>query len=236
MGFKRSVEAAASLLLLAASAQAAVEGKVTLSGTPAELAHPVRFTAADPTCPHGASLTQENWKIAPGGGLADTIITVQNAPASKPDAKALVDQKGCRYEPHVLCIVQGTTVTFKNSDQTLHNVHGMQYMGANENSVDLFNLGQIGGMSTDQIFDTSGIFKIKCDVHPWMLGWIFVTQSRFFAVTGADGAFRLPAGLPDGAYHAQAWHSGFEKPLLQDFTVKGGNATVNFEFNAAQAN
>jgi len=223
-----------TLLLLASSALASVQGKVTLLGTPRDPDVPIP-TASDPACGHG-NLTTENWKIGPGNGLADTVVWVQDGPAGKPnpDAKAVIDQKGCRYIPHVLCIPKGTTVTFKNDDQTLHNVHGMQYLGKNENSVDIFNLGQIAGMATGQTFDTAGIFKIKCDVHSWMLGWIIVTESRFFAVTGADGSFQFPP-LPDGSYHAQAWHSGFDKPLVQNFVVKGGNATLDFQFNAALA-
>jgi hypothetical protein len=68
-----------------------------------------------------------------------------------------------------------------------------------------------------------------------MQGWVLVKETRFFAVTGPDGSFQLPSGLPDGSYHAQAWHSGFDKPLVRNFIVKGGNATLDFQFNAAQA-
>lgn len=223
-----------ALFLIGSAAFASVQGKVTLAGTPRDPDAPIKTSVSDPACAHG-NLTTENWKIGPRNGLANTVVWVANGPAGKPEAKPVVDQKGCRYIPHVLCVVKGTAVTFKNDDQTLHNVHGLQYLGKNENAVDLFNLGQIAGMATDQTFDTAGVFKIKCDVHPWMQGWVLVVETGFFAVTGADGTFQLPAGLPDGTYHAQAWHSGFDKPLEKDFVVKGGNGAVDFEFNAAQA-
>ena len=223
------------LLLLGASALGAVQGRVTLNGAPRDPDVPIRIASSDPACSHSGKLVTENWKIGDKNGLADTVVWVQDGPPGKPGAKAVVEQKGCRYAPHVLCIVKGTTVTFKNEDNTLHNVHGSEYRGKYEESVDLFNLGQIAGMATDQNFDQTGIFKIKCDVHPWMLGWILVTGTGYFAVTGPDGAFQFPPGLPDGSYRAQAWHSGFEKPLVQNFVVKDGNATLDLEFSAAQA-
>jgi len=223
------------LLLSGSAALAAVQGKVTLNGAPRDPDTPIRVTATDPACAHSARMMTENWKIGAGGGLADAVVWVQDGPAGKPEGKALVEQKGCRYVPHVLCIVKGTAVTFKNDDDTLHNVHGLEYRGKDENSLDLFNLGETRGMAIDQEFGQTGIFKIKCDVHPWMLGWIIVTGARYFAVTGPDGSFQFPAGLPDGSYHAQAWHSGFEKPLVRDFTVKDGNATLELEFNAVLA-
>ncbi|SRR5579862_261540 len=229
-----SLRLSAPVLLLATSAFAAVHGKVTLAGAPKNPDVAIRVGVSDPACTRMGKVMTENWKIGEGNGLADAVVWVLDAPPARPVGTETIVQKGCRYVPHVLCIAKGATVTFRNDDPTLHNIHASEYRGKAENAVELFNAGQTEGMATNEVFNHAGIFKIRCDVHPWMEGWILVTDGCCFAVTGADGSFQLPA-LPDGNYTAQAWHSGFEKPLTHKFTVKGGNAILDLEFNAAQA-
>jgi len=221
------------VLVLAFNAQAAVTGKVTLAGKPAKGDVPVN-AAADPKCQHGEGLKTEHWKIGPGGELADVVVSVTNAPAgAAASEKPVITQKGCQYLPHVSAIQKGQTVTIMNEDDTLHNVHGLADAGKGKS---LFNLGQpIKGMKTDKKFDEVGVVKLKCDVHPWMLSYLAVVDTPYFAVSKADGTFSLPAGLPDGEYTVQAWHSRFAQPLTQTVKVAGGNAEVNFNFDAAQA-
>ena len=75
------------------------------------------------------------------------------------------------------------------------------------------------------------IFRVKCDVHPWMGAWIAVIDSPFFAITGKDGKFTLPKGLPNGDYTVVIWH---EKYGTQDakLSVKDGRGEVNFTVKA----
>jgi hypothetical protein len=54
----------------------------------------------------------------------------------------------------------------------------------------------------------SSIVKFKCDVHPWMTGYVAVTDHPFFAVTGDDGSFTIP-NVPAGTYTIEAWHERF---------------------------
>ncbi len=72
------------------------------------------------------------------------------------------------------------------------------------------------------------IFKVKCDVHPWMTGWVAVFDHPYFAVTGDDGAFTIK-GLPDGTYTLQAWHERYGTKD-QTVVVKAGVATADFAF------
>lgn len=221
-------------LAMSATAAADVTGKVTLRGTPSNPDVQIR-TTADRRCTHGANITTENWKVGVDGGLADVVVTVKAPAVATPaGVKPLFDQQGCRYVPHVLAISSGATVTFRNSDQTLHNIHGIEFHGRSQPGRDLFNIGQpTQGATTDRKFEQPGVFQIRCDVHPWMLGWIFVTEQKLAAVTSGEGTFNFSARLPDGQYSAEAWHSGFEQTLAQNFAVKDGNGVVNFEFQAA---
>ena len=51
----------------------------------------------------------------------------------------------------------------------------------------------------------AAVIKFKCDVHPWMTGYVAVTDHPFFAVTGDDGSFTIPS-VPAGTYTIEAWH------------------------------
>jgi uncharacterized protein (DUF2141 family) len=87
----------------------------------------------------------------------------------------------------------------------------------------------IPNMEIEKTFDDVEIFKIKCDVHPWMSSWVGVFDNPFFAVTDADGSFEL-AGLPAGTYTVVAVHEKYgEKPT--EVTVGDGEAgTADFAY------
>ena len=99
---------------------------------------------------------------------------------------AVMDQNGCRYRPRVLVAQAGQTVEIRNSDATLHNVH--TYKG----TATLFNLAHIQGTAPyKKKFPTVGdVVKFKCDVHPWMTGYVLVTDNPHFAVSGDDGTLQ----------------------------------------------
>lgn len=220
-------------LIFAFNSNAAVTGKVTLTGKPAKGDVTIN-AAADPKCAHGDVLKTEHWKIGPNGELADVVVSVTNAPVgAAAGEKPVITQKGCKYLPHVTALQKGQTVVIMNEDDTLHNVHGVSDAGKGKS---IFNFGQpIKGMKTDKKFDAAGVVKLKCDVHPWMLSYVAIVDTPYFAVTKEDGTFSLPAGLPDGEYTAQAWHNRFAQPVTATVKVSGGNAEVNFNFDAAQA-
>jgi hypothetical protein len=113
----------------------------------------------------------------------------------------VLDQKGCRYTPHVLGVQVGQPLEVLNSDPTLHNVHALPT--ANRE----FNTGQpLAGMKHTHRFSTREVMvPFKCDVHPWMRAFIGVLDHPYFGVTTADGTFRLE-GLPPGTYTVEAWH------------------------------
>jgi len=131
---------ASLLLLLGASALEAgsVTGKVTFEG-PVPRLRPVDMNA-DPACAakHSAPVAPDILTLGPGKGMKYVLVQVKNAPASSagaPKEPAVVDQVGCRYEPHVVGVMAGQPLRFKNSDGVLHNVHGLPKESAQ------FNLG-----------------------------------------------------------------------------------------------
>ena len=99
----------------------------------------------------------------------------------------------------------GRSCRSKTTDKTMHNVH--TYKGQET----ILNQGQPAGSSAikkDNVATEAAILKFKCDVHPWMTGFLVVTDHPFFQTTGADGAFKLDK-VPAGKYTLEAWHSKY---------------------------
>lgn len=219
----------------AAPVCAEVTGRVTLKGSPKNADRVIKM-AGDPKCAHFGEIKTEVWKVSEDGGLAEAVVIVPDAPPNESPREVLMDQTGCRYVPHVVAIEKGASVRFRNSDPTLHNVRGTEYRGKGVLERNLFNVGQPGKGTQNVIpFKEPGRYQVKCDVHPWMQAWVIVAESGTFAVSTSDGSFKLPT-LPDGDYTARAWHGGFDEPVETRFTVTGGTARLEIEFDAAQAN
>lgn len=134
-----------------------------------------------------------------------------DAKFSPPSTPVVLDQVGCRYDPHVFGIMAKQPLLIKNSDEgVLHNIHSFSKSG---NS---FNFGMPKIMeSTKRFKKPETMVRIKCDVHGWMSSYAGVLDHPFYAVSGTDGSFELPP-LPPGEYTIEAWH---EEYGVQEQTV-----------------
>jgi hypothetical protein len=137
-----------------------------------------------------------------------------------------VNQLGCMYHPRVLGARANQDIVFTNSDPTLHNIASKPTKSTAWNFVT-----PQGASGSRSIKKPEVMVKVGCDVHPWMRAYIGVLDHPFFAVTGADGRFKL-AGLPPGTYTLGVWHERLgssEQPvtlppksqLVADFALPG---------------
>lgn len=157
--------------------------------------------------------------IGTDDGIANVVITVDVAGAELkvPTEPLHIDQKECHFEPHILVAPAGAKVGFLNSDQVSHNVH--TYASKN----DSFNKTIAPGSKEEQVLAKGDKIEVKCDIHPWMNGWIYVTETPFYAVTKEDGSFSIP-GLKPGTYKAEAWHEKFGKKKLEIVVKEDGKS------------
>jgi hypothetical protein len=181
-----------------------VMGKISYEGEPPART-PVRM-AADPNCtPSEAQALSETTIVGADGGLQNVFVYVKDGLGNRiyetPTAPIVLDQRGCRYEPHVFGVFVGQPVEIRNSDPTLHNVHAIPKTN------DEFNFGQQPSTPPmTRTFDEPEIgVSFRCDVHGWMRAYANVVTHPFFAVTAADGSYEIK-GLPAGTYTIEAWH------------------------------
>ena len=208
---------------------ATVAGAIKLEGAAPKM--PNLQMGADPYCQsqHPAPVADEEVVVGPAGELANVFVYIKNAPAGNYTAPAqslMLDQKGCKYTPHVSGIQVGQKLEIKNDDATLHNVHAMPTVNSQ------FNEGQpVQGMVAEKSFDKAEMtpFKIKCDVHGWMKSYMAVMPHPFYAVSQMNGQFTIP-NLPPGTYTVVAWH---EKYGAQEQNITVGpkeSKQVSFTF------
>jgi plastocyanin len=177
----------------------------------------------------------ETFVVGDGGALANVFVYVKdglgNYVYDTPTEPARIDQRECRYRPHVFGMRVGQPLEILNSDPTLHNIHATPKVN-NE-----FNTGQpIQGMKTTHTFtakEADVIVPFKCDVHGWMNAYVGVLDHPYFAVTKPDGSFSIP-NLPPGSYTLAAWHERLGTQTMPlTVAAKESKSDANFTFKAA---
>lgn len=154
---------------------------------------------------------------------ADAVVyaVVPGKTFPAPAEHVKMDQANLVFSPHVVPVLVGTTVDFLNSDAVLHNVYSP------DACADKFNLGTWPkGQTKSYTFKKECVATLLCKVHPEMEGFVAAVPTPYFAVTKADGSFRI-ADVPDGAYTVKVWHPK-AKGTQKAVTVKGAT-TADFE-------
>ena len=183
--------------------------------------------AADPFCAsrHDGPVLLPTVDVDATGGLRNAVVYVaDSAPAAAPVREVRMDQRGCIYEPRVLGVRAGQSIVFRNSDDTLHNVNVRPQVN------DGFNVGQpVPGMETRRSFAVAEVgIPVRCDVHPWMIGFISVFDHAQFAVTDETGSFTI-YGLSEGTHLLEVWHESLGTQTLE-VTVRGDETNVGLEY------
>ena len=137
-------------------------------------------------------------------------------------SKVTLGQRNQRFEPELLIVPVGTTVSFPNLDPIFHNVFSLS-------KPKQFDLGYYPAGETRTVkFGKAGIVQVYCHIHPDMNAAIVVATGTWFAQPGPDGTFVL-RDVPGGAYQIVAWHksAGFFRKEIQ--VPESGSVAVSFE-------
>jgi hypothetical protein len=224
---RRTVTAATALALVAGAAMwfvtnagaqggGTIEADVKYNGAP--VVEKLKVNKDTEKC--GTEAVVEKVVVGGNKGLANAVVSVPGAKgASK--AKAVLDQHGCKFVPHVV-VMQPGELEIKNSDDILHNLH--TYSTANPS----INKAQPKFKKTmTEKLDKPEFVKVTCDVHSWMLGWVAVVPG-LAGVTDKDGVTKIE-NVPAGKQKVEVWHETLGKQE-KEVDVKAGQVTkVSFE-------
>ena len=197
-----------------------VSGTVKFDGTPPKPKQ-LEVTKDKEVCgvkPH----FDEDVVVGADGGIQNAVVVIKGAKGDMKPSDVTFDQKGCRYEPHVLAFEAGSTVNIDNSDGILHNIH--TYSKVNPP----FNMAQPKFKKViKEKVEKPEVIKVTCDAHGWMHGWWYATDTPYFAVTDDKGNYTIN-DVPPGSYTIEVWQ---EKLGTKDDKVDvkdGQTATENF--------
>jgi len=188
---------------------------------------------ADAICAakHTEPVMPEALVLGEGQTLANVLVKitkgVPDQEFSAPGEAVVIDQKGCKYTPHVIGMMKGQKIKFLNPDGTMHNVHALCKVNTE------FNMGmpKFKKEAEKSFSKTEEVFAIKCDVHPWMGCWVEVFSHPFFSVSAMNGTFKIE-GLGPGTYEVTAWHEKLGSQTASVTIAKDGEAkTADFTFS-----
>jgi plastocyanin len=115
-----------------------------------------------------------------------------------------VDQVDKQFVPYVKPIFAGSKVRFPNSDHIRHQVYSFS-------PAKKFELPLYGGTDAQPVvFDKPGVVVLGCNIHDWMVGYIYVADTPFFAKTEVAGTATIN-NLPPGDYAVRVWHPSMEQ-------------------------
>lgn len=148
----------------------------------------------------------ERLLVSPDGGVANTVVYLKDIshgkPMDLPQARRFLNQKNCRYEPHILLVPVQGVLTVKSSDPLLHTVH---MSGSADYNLPFTSQGQ----EIARPMTREGSVSLRCNAgHVWMNSEMMVAKHPYYTVTDADGNFEL-GQVPPGKYEIVAWHEGW---------------------------
>ena len=189
---------------------------------PASAAAPA--TPAVPAAAGNSPGRVEGKAPAPTGSAAVVVVLeprTEREFAPQTD-KPVMDQIGQTFGPEVLLVRTGQPVEFRNSDDTLHNVH----VDHDETREPAFNVAIPTGGTYTYSFKHDGFYRVGCDIHPSMAATIFSATTPFVTLAEPDGRFTFD-DVPPGAWTVTVFSAG--KRLQREVDVRGGVASVTVE-------
>lgn len=134
--------------------------------------------------------------------------------------EAVMDQRDRRFEPDLLVVTRGSSISFPNSDNIRHHVYSFS-------PARRFELALYSGTPAEPVeFPDAGIVAVGCNIHDWMSAHIVVLDTPYFATSSESEPISLQA--PPGNYRLRLWHPrlgaevGVAAPIEQDVELSEG--------------
>jgi plastocyanin len=143
---------------------------------------------------------------------------------------AAVDQVDKQFVPYVKVVLIGSTIRFPNSDNIRHQVYS--FSPAKKFELPLY----AGAQAPPITFDKAGVVVLGCNIHDWMIGYVYVSETPFFAKTNGAGTATL-TDLPAGEYMVRVWQpsmDGSEQSTVRRISVRAQDQGAATPTNLAE--
>ncbi len=145
-----------------------------------------------------------------GNPLTNAVVWLEGD-LYKPKAEQVSDmfsmgQKDRAFTPHILVVPTGAKIEFPNFDSILHHVYSFSKPKPFE--LKLYKETP----KSEIVFENNGVVELGCNIHDWMLGYILVVDSGYYALTDKQGRANIalsPSQIGKAQLHV--WHERFEK-------------------------
>jgi len=142
-----------------------------------------------------------------GEPLPEAVVWIEPGPTQPSPQPIAMDQQKRSFVPYILPVQAGTTVVFPNSDPINHHVYSFSPTKRFE-----LRLHHQGDSAQEVRFDQAGLVTLGCNIHDWMLGFILVVDSPWFAQTDKQGHARL-SFEPAANQQLHLWHPRIADPV-----------------------
>ncbi|MFQ5753633.1 MAG: carboxypeptidase regulatory-like domain-containing protein [bacterium] len=195
-----------------------LSGKVTFSGEvpipkQLEITQDQNVCGKEPKHNESLVVSKESHGLR---NVVGSIVNISKGKAWPADIEpSVLDQNGCRFDPHVLVVPKEAKFNVLNNDGIMHNIHTY----SNENMP--INRAQPRFIKNIPLkFDKPEFIKVTCDLHSWMNAWIVVAAHPYYTVTDENGSFTI-TDIPAGTYQIEFWHEKLGKQT-KEITISGG--------------
>jgi hypothetical protein len=166
--------------------------------------------------------------VSKNKGIQNAVVYLTGVHGGKPlttlGSEFILDQRGCRYEPHVILVPVNTPLQILNNDGILHNFHTFSKKNRPVNvSQPKFR------KKMELTFKHPEFIQARCDIHGWMSCWIIAMDQPYYAITTTEGNFSL-SDIPPGTYTLTCWQEMLGERTEQVTIAPGSAVSSTFTF------
>ena len=162
------------------------------------------------------------------GPLPDAVVSLvplEATPDLAPAAERIIAQEDKEYDPYVTPVLVGTRVRFPNRDTVQHHIYSLSRAKRFEKP--LYG----SGAEESVVFDQPGVVVLGCNIHDWMIAYVVVLNTPYFAKTDSDGRATIVGAAP-GRYRLEVWHPRLTKAETRELTVSAsGHPALEISLN-----
>jgi plastocyanin len=169
-----------------------------------------------PAAPATLTATVKDAKGAPVADAVVSLIPLETAAPPPAVASGEIAQETQEFLPFVTVVQAGTKVVFPNRDSVQHHVYSLSK--AKKFELPLYSPGQKESL----VFESTGLVTLGCNIHDWMIAYLLVVPTPWFAKTDPQGLTTVTA--PSGRYRVEVWHPRLSTALVQEVTLQAAEA------------